>query len=87
MNYEQEFQLYLSDAYHCECPLDFWRVKSMDYPTLACLAWLVFSVPATSAPVECIISQDGKILNPLRCHMIPRNCETLFILKMNFQFM
>ena len=32
-----------------------------DYPTLASLARQVFSVPATSAPVEHVFSQAGKI--------------------------
>ena len=87
LNYEQEFKMYLSDAYHCESPLDFWRVKSIDYPTLASLAHKVFSVPATSAPVERVFSQAGKILSPLRYRMIPKNFETLLFLKMNSQFM
>ena len=44
-----------------ESPLDVWRVKSSDYPTLGSLARQVFSVPATSAPVERVFSQAGKI--------------------------
>ena len=27
----------------------------------------VFTVPATSALVECLLSETGKILNPLQC--------------------
>ena len=65
MNYEQEFQLYLSDAYHWECPLDFWRVRSMDYPTLASLAQKVFSVPATSALVECVLARIEDFKSPV----------------------
>ena len=88
LNYEQqEFKMYLSDAYHCKNPLDIWRVKSIDYPTLASLARQVFSVPATYAPVERAFSQAGKILSPVRCRMIPKNFETLLFLKMNSHFM
>ena len=61
MNYEQEFQLYLSDAYHWECPLDFWRIKSMEYPTLASLAHQVFSVPAS---VECVLARLEDFKSP-----------------------
>ena len=51
----------LPNAYHCESPLDVWWVKSSDYPSLASLARQAFSVPATSAPVEQMIKQAGKI--------------------------
>ena len=51
----------LPNAYPCESPLDFWRVKSSDYPTLASLVHQVFSEPATSGPVERVFSQAGKI--------------------------
>ena len=86
-NCEQEIQLYLGDDFSCECPLEFWRLKANDYPSLAALAKKVFSIPATSAPVECVFSETGKILNPLRCQMLPKNLETLIFLKMNSSFL
>ena len=52
----------LPNVYHRESLLDFWRVRSTDYPTLASLARRVFSVPATSAPVERVFSQAPKSL-------------------------
>ena len=55
----------LPNAYYCESPLDYWRVKSSDHPTLASLARQVFSVPATSAPVERVFSQASKTLTSL----------------------
>ena len=86
-SYEQEFQLYLRDGFHCENPLEFWHLKATEYTLLAKLASKVFTVPATSAPVERVFSQAGKILNPLRCRMLPKNLETLLFLKMNSHFM
>ena len=38
-----------------------WKVSPPDYHTLASLAHQVFSVLATSAPVEQMFSQEGKI--------------------------
>ena len=87
MTCEQEMQLYLGDEFSCESPLEFWRLKANDYPSLAALAKKVFSVPATSAPVERVFSETGKILNSLRCRMLPKNLETLIFLKMNSKFM
>ena len=86
-NSEQEVHLYLGDDFSCECPLEFWRLKENDYPCLAALAKKVFSVPATSAPVERVFSETGKILNSLRCRMLPKNLETLIFLKMNADYM
>ena len=67
---------------------DFWLQKSNEFPTLSRLAFSVFCVPATSAPVELIFSKSGLILRPHRSSMssdmlamqvyLKSNPETLF---------
>ena len=49
---EQELLLYLQDGLPCDNPLSFWKLKESEYPILAQLARKLYSVPATSAPVE-----------------------------------
>ena len=46
------------------------------YPRIAELAKRLFAVPATSAPIERVFSETGKILNPLQCRIHPKNLET-----------
>ena len=48
---KREFQL------NRENPLEFWQLKATEYPLLAKLASKVFTVPATSALVERVLSQ------------------------------
>ena len=59
--HEQELILYLQDGLPCDNPLSFWKLKEHEYPILAQIARKLFSVPATSAPVERVFSQAGKI--------------------------
>ena len=74
---EQELILYLQDGLPCDNPLSFWKLKEHEYPILVQIAKKLFSVPATSAPVERVFSQAGKILTPLRSRLLPKNFKTL----------
>ncbi len=47
----------------CDNPLSFWKLKENEYPILAQIAKKLFSVPATSAPVERVFSQAGKFFD------------------------
>ena len=85
---EGEFQAYLD----CESPqaletsrnpLNFWKDNAQRYPNLAQVARKVFTVPATSAPVERAFSQAGKILRSDRSRLLPKNFENLVFLKVN----
>ena len=78
---EQELLLYLQDGLPCDDPLNFWKLKESEYPILAQLARKLYLDPATSAPVEQVFSQAGKILTPLRSRFLPQNFETLLFLK------
>ena len=84
---EQELLLYLQDGLPCDNPPSFWKLKESEYPILAQLARKLYSVPATSAPVERVFSQAGKILTPSRSRLLPQNFETLLFLKLNSCFL
>ena len=86
-NCDQELLLYLQDTIPCDDPLSFWKLKESEYPILAQLTRKIFSVPATSAPVERVFSQAGKILTPLRSRLLPHHFENLLFLKLNFEFL
>ena len=60
-NCEQELLLYWQDTIPCDDPPTFWKLKVREYPILAQFTRKLFSVPATSAPVEHVLSQAGKI--------------------------
>ena len=53
------------------------------YPTLAVIAKRVLSVPASSAPVECLFSVAGKMFRPDRCQMKDTTFECLIFIKCN----
>ena len=67
--------------------MEYWKVKEKEFPSLSRLVKQIFSVPATSAPIERVFSQGGKILTPLRSRLKPKNLETLIFLKINSQYM
>ena len=76
----------LSDTTELENALQFWKVKEKEFATLSCLVKKIFSVPATSAPIERVFSQSGKILAALRSRLKPKNLETLVFLKLNSKY-
>ena len=63
-------------------PLKFWKANGSRYPTLSKMAKIYFGVPATSAPVERVISHAGNIMRPDRSRLLPKNFENL-VLKVN----
>nr|XP_006625462.2 PREDICTED: zinc finger BED domain-containing protein DAYSLEEPER-like [Lepisosteus oculatus] len=84
---EQELAAYLHEDPTDEDPLHYWRRKAADFPQLAHVAKRVFTVPATSTPVERIFGTVGRIARPERCQLLPRNLETLIYLKANYRLL
>ncbi|MBN3323613.1 DSLE protein, partial [Atractosteus spatula] len=84
---EQELAAYLHEDPTDEDPLHYWRRKAADFPQLAQVAQRVFTVPATSTPVERIFGTVGKIVRPERCQLLPKNLETLIYLKANYRLL
>lgn len=78
---EEEYQAYLNShvpqLIEKTVALTFW------FPQLAQVASKYFTVPATSAPVERVFSQAGKILSADRSRLLPKNFENLVFLKVN----
>ena len=62
-----------------ENPLWYWKKSKLAYPTLANMAKHALSVPASSAPVECLFSIAGKIFQPDRCRMKDATFEQLIL--------
>ena len=80
-----EVDTYLSES--CiemtENPLDFWRMNSARFPLLTNAARKYLATPATSAPVERILSIAGKLFRPDRCRLTDTTFETLLLIKCN----
>ena len=80
---QEEIQAYL-DA-ECEeestDPVKFWKLKSQQLPTLACMARTYLSVPASSAPCERVFSAGRYIQNYTRNRLNLETLESLICLK------
>lgn len=64
-------------------PLLFWKTNEYVYPTLSKIVKKYLSVPASSAPVECLFSKAGKIFKPDRMQLKDDTFKTLMIIKCN----
>lgn len=84
---EQELETYLLEDPTEEYSLHYWKRKAIDFPQLSQVAKKVFTVPATTTPVENILKNLGKILRPERCRLLPKNLETLIYLKANYRLL
>ena len=86
--FENIFETYLQES--CQemdtNPLDYWKIKYINYPTLAKLANKLLSTPATSAPVERLFSMAGKVFRPQSCSLKDDTFEKLnMMIKCNHQ--
>ncbi|CAM9932863.1 unnamed protein product, partial [Scytosiphon promiscuus] len=61
-------------------PLEWWRVKSADFPHLAVLARRVLAIPATQAESERLFSCAGNIVTKTRNRLAPSTVELLVLL-------
>ena len=82
---EDQVDAYLDEAAldNSTNPLQYWQNASSKYPQLAQVACSVFQIPASSAPVERIFSQAGRIFRPDRCSLKDDNFEQLMFLRCN----
>ena len=62
-------------------PLEWWRVKSADFPHLAILARRVLAIPATQAESERLFSCAGLIVTKTRNGLAPSTVELLILLR------
>jgi len=64
-------------------PLVWWKSHACDFPHVARTAKAVLSLPASSAPVERILSSAGKIFCPERTRLTEENFAQLVFIKCN----
>ena len=57
-------ELYLKDRASVECPLTYWREKTVKLRRPAALARKYLAIPASSGPIEKSFSTAGKIFTP-----------------------
>jgi len=64
-------------------PLAWWKVNEKDFIHVTRAARSVLSIPASSAPVERILSTAGKIFRPERTRLIAEKFESMMFIKCN----
>ena len=79
---EEEYQAYLNYQILevteiSKNPLTFWKKNSSIFPQLARVVRKYFAIPATSASVDRVFNQAGKILHQDRSHLLPKNFANL----------
>ena len=67
-----------------ENALLFLQAKQTAYLIYSNLAEKNLAVPATSAPIERVLSHAGNILHPDRSQLKPKHFEEMLFLKLNF---
>lgn len=68
-----------------DCPLEYWRNETR-FPTVKGLAEIYLPVLASSAPVERLFSQAGRIFRTDRCSLSDDNFQKLMNIRSNRQF-
>ena len=66
-------------------PLEFWRDRQREFPTLAKLARKYLATPATSVYSERLFSEYGNIYEQTRSRLLPRNGEKILFLHHNLK--
>ena len=71
------------DATDNSCCLPFWQVNKQMLNLLFEPALRALSVPASSAPVECMFSHGGIVMSPHRARMTDKTLTSIVFLKCN----
>ena len=64
-------------------PLEYWKSKNSTFPKLANIACQYLQIPASSTPVEHVLSIAGKIFRPDRCNLSDDIFEQLIYIACN----
>ena len=64
-------------------PLVWWNSRMCQYPLLAQLVRMVWSLPATSVCSEQVFSAAGNVLTKKRARLLPKNVDKLVLLHRN----
>ena len=75
-----KLDIYLEDASDSRLDLDvlnWWKLNSDRFPTLACMARDVLVIPISTMAFEFAFSIRGRVLDPYRCSLTPQMVEEL----------
>lgn len=80
-----QFSIYieLSEKFMGDDPIVFWSKHQSELPQLACYAFRILSIPASSSAVERVFSYGGLIIRPNRATMTDDLLSSLIFLKCN----
>ena len=83
-NSKSKFQMEI-DKYSAEPskiiePCEFWKQNSKDYPCLFYCAKMIFSIPASSVPVESVFSDTAGQVNPHRNRLSPEKVNKMMVI-------
>jgi hypothetical protein len=65
--------------------LGWWKNKSLEYPTLSCMARDVLVAPASSVPSESAFSLARRLISDFRSRLTPKTVEELMCLQYWFR--
>ena len=68
-------------------PLVWWKSRISQYPLLARLVRMVWSLPATSVSSEQVFSAAGNVLTKKRARLLPENVDKLVFLHQNMKIL
>ena len=79
--------LSLPSALETENPLDWWRVRSQNFPKLAKFARKYLAIPATSVSSERLFSDAGNLISAKRTNLDTNLAGQMLFLKRNIKAM
>lgn len=87
--FENELDLYLSEINEkTECNiLSYWKNRSRDFKVLSLLVRDIYSIQASSAPIEKYFSGSTFLMRPHRSRFTYKNLSNIMFLKCNKKYM
>ena len=65
-------------------PLEWWKLRCVEFPHIAKVARKVLCIPASSAPSERVFSAAGLTISNLRAGLLPENASALVVLNQSW---
>ena len=77
---EKSISVNLASKKDNHSPLEWWKLNSLQYKVLSCLATKYLCIPATSVPSERVFSCTGNIVNAKRSSIHAKQCQHVMFL-------